>query len=93
MRIFFSIVFLCCCLSVNSQILEREGGGAGRSSDKELDSREKDSLPTIDLFKIISVDNDTTQVDTSLTIQKDYCHLLILAKRIIGLPSLEILKV
>ncbi|WBL26129.1 putative porin [Zunongwangia sp. HGR-M22] len=34
----------------------------------------KDSVaePTIDLFKIISVENDTTQVDTSLTIQKDY---------------------
>ena len=28
--------------------------------------------PTIDLFKIISIENDTTQVDTSLTIQKDY---------------------
>lgn len=32
----------------------------------------KDSIATIDLYKIISLKNDTTFVDTSLTIQKEY---------------------
>lgn len=32
----------------------------------------KDTIATIDLYKIISLRNDTTYVDTSLTIQKEY---------------------
>jgi len=35
-------------------------------------STSKDSIATIDLYKIISLKNDTTFVDTSLTIQKEY---------------------
>ncbi|MCM8570999.1 putative porin [Gramella jeungdoensis] len=34
--------------------------------------KEKDTMPTIDLYKIISVKNDTTFLDTTLTILKDY---------------------
>lgn len=34
--------------------------------------KEKDTLPDIDLYKIITVDNDTTFLDTTLTILKDY---------------------
>ncbi|PTX41735.1 putative beta-barrel porin [Christiangramia gaetbulicola] len=33
---------------------------------------EKDSLPSIDLYKIISIERDTTHLDTSLTIMDDY---------------------
>ena len=51
--------------------------------DKRLDSvnkqrsarppkREKKERPAIDLYKIISVENDTTVVDTSLTVEKLY---------------------
>ncbi|MCG9971797.1 putative porin [Christiangramia crocea] len=41
--------------------------GPGKKSVKE-----KDTLPEIDLYKIISIENDTTYLDTTLTILKDY---------------------
>jgi len=34
--------------------------------------KKEDSIPPIDLYKIISVKNDTTHLDTTLTILKDY---------------------
>lgn len=39
---------------------------------------------TIDLYKVITIDNDTTYIDTSLTIQKEYSHNY-LRKDIFGL--------
>jgi len=33
-----------------------------------------DSIPTIDLFHKFSIERDSTQIDTSLTIQKEYLH-------------------
>jgi len=40
--------------------------------DKMAASKKKDSMPPIEDYKIISVKNDTTYLDTSLTILKDY---------------------
>jgi len=34
--------------------------------------KKQDSIPPVDLYKIISVKNDTTHLDTTLTILKDY---------------------
>ncbi|MFV8281168.1 putative porin [Christiangramia marina] len=34
--------------------------------------KKQDSIPPVDLYKIISVKNDTTHLDTTLTISKDY---------------------
>lgn len=34
--------------------------------------KKEDSIPSVDLYKIISVKNDTTHLDTTLTILKDY---------------------
>ncbi|WP_299156521.1 putative porin [uncultured Christiangramia sp.] len=34
--------------------------------------KKQDSIPSVDLYKIISVKNDTTHLDTTLTILKDY---------------------
>ena len=41
-------------------------------------------IATIDLYKVITIDNDTTYIDTSLTIQKEYSHNY-LRKDIFGL--------
>lgn len=57
------LIFLCCTLSVFSQ----DFGPGYNPNDKEI--KEK---PPIELYKIISLDNDTTYVDTTLTIAKDY---------------------
>lgn len=39
---------------------------------KLVEPSKNDSIATIDLYKIISLENDTTYVDTSLSIQKEY---------------------
>lgn len=44
----------------------------------------KEKIATIDLYKVISIENDTTYIDTSLTIQKEYSHNY-LRKDIFGL--------
>jgi len=40
--------------------------------DLEEKSKKEDSIPPVTLYKIITVQNDTTYLDTTLTIQKDY---------------------
>lgn len=47
-------------------------GPKGGGVDGDPAKTEKDSLPAIDLYKIISVKNDTTFLDTTLTVLKDY---------------------
>lgn len=47
------------------------------NSEKKSDSvgiQKKQKLATIDLYRIITLDRDTTYIDTSLTIQKEYNH-------------------
>lgn len=46
--------------------------------------KEKEKIATIDLYRFITIDNDTTYIDTSLTIQKEYSHNY-LRKDIFGL--------
>ena len=84
MRFFLILILSLGCLVGKAQVLQREGGGGDPNSNQEIDNREKDSVPAVDLFKIISIDNDTTHVDTSLTIQKDY-RFNYLRKDIFGL--------
>ena len=52
------------------------------SSDSIKNKNEK--IATIDLYKVITIENDTTYIDTSLTIQKEYSHNY-LRKDIFGL--------
>lgn len=40
--------------------------------DSKPQDEKQDSIPPVDLYKIISVKNDTTHLDTTLTILKDY---------------------
>lgn len=44
----------------------------GRTFDPEALARNKQVKPTIDLYKVISHNRDTTFIDTTLTIQKEY---------------------
>lgn len=68
--ILFSLLFL----TVSAFGQRRLGGSVGNREDN---NRQTSTLPDIekapiDLYKIISIDNDTISVDTSLTIYKDY---------------------
>ncbi|RKS95445.1 putative beta-barrel porin [Flavobacterium limicola] len=49
-----------------------------------VDSIKNKKTATIDLYKVITLENDTTYIDTSLTIQKEYSHNY-LRKDIFGL--------
>lgn len=44
----------------------------GRTFDPEALVRNKKAKPTVDLYKVISHNRDTTHIDTTLTIQKEY---------------------
>ncbi len=66
MKNFFLAAFLL--FSIFSYSQTRLGPPEGEDK-KRL---EQDTLPSIDLYKIISVKNDTTHLDTTLTILKDY---------------------
>ena len=48
------------------------------------DSIKNKKVATIDLYRVINIDNDTTYIDTSLTIQKEFSHNY-LRKDIFGL--------
>ena len=51
---------------------EDEGGPGGGLSRKFSEKKEKQKRAPIDLYKIISVERDTTYLDTTLNIQKEY---------------------
>lgn len=85
-NLFFLFLLLSCSFNVWSQVPDRPtkplpSERQSRSSEERnrrddgpegLKNTEKDSMPSIDLYKIISVKNDTTHLDTTLTILKDY---------------------
>ena len=85
MRILFFFFFLIIPTSFvaqtkNDKVVEKSKSLRVHDSIK----KEKDKLATIDLYKVITIDNDTTYIDTSLTIQKEYSHNY-LRKDIFGL--------
>lgn len=54
------------------------------SQEKQVKDSTLAKIATIDLYKVITIENDTTYIDTSLTIQKEYSHNY-LRKDIFGL--------
>ena len=77
MRIY--ILFVCCLFSV----LLTAQGRKPKVLDLSTNTTKNDNLSpnpsskkiaTIDLYRFISLDQDTTYIDTSLTIQKEYSH-------------------
>ncbi|SFE20149.1 putative porin [Flavobacterium xueshanense] len=85
MRILFLFYFLALPILLFSQ--KKEIGSLSKNSKYNSSDTIKKSIKktaTIDLYKVITIDNDTTYIDTSLTIQKEYSHNY-LRKDIFGL--------
>ncbi|MFV8342326.1 putative porin [Flavobacterium sp. XS2P39] len=85
MRIFFFFIFLSFSTLVFSQEKNSENldfNSKYNSSDSI--NKKKKPVATIDMYRVITLDRDTTYIDTSLTIQKEYSHNY-LRKDIFGL--------
>lgn len=85
MRIFFFFIFLSCSGLLFSQ--EKNNGNLDFNSkynSSDSISKKKQPVATIDMYRVITLDRDTTYIDTSLTIQKEYSHNY-LRKDIFGL--------
>jgi hypothetical protein len=75
MRIFFSLFFLAFPILLFSQVnsaKEMDYNTKYNSSDSI--KKKKDPVATRDMYQVITLDRDTTYIDTSLTIQKEYSH-------------------
>ncbi|HEX8577262.1 MAG TPA: putative porin [Flavobacterium sp.] len=53
-------------------LAQEKNGGINKSDNKERIAKIPDSIATIDMYRVITLQNDTTYIDTSLTIQKEY---------------------
>ncbi len=83
MRILFLFYFLALPILLFSQ--EKNSRNLDSNSKyNSSDSIKNIKTATIDLYKVITIENDTTYIDTSLTIQKEYSHNY-LRKDIFGL--------
>ncbi len=81
MRIF---LFLCICALPTvlfSQKKDRENSANSNSIKSKylripdsLGTSKKQKVATLDLYRFVSLERDTTYIDTSLTIQKEYSH-------------------
>jgi hypothetical protein len=85
MRILFFFLFLVIPTTFFSQVKNSKNFDFS-SKYNSSDSIKKGSVKTatIDMYRFITIDNDTTYIDTSLTIQKEYSHNY-LRKDIFGL--------
>ena len=71
---FFTVIFFLLYLQSYSQRVgvQSDNGGGSKPESVRPRQQKKRERPPITLYKIISVENDTTSVDTSLTIKKFY---------------------
>ena len=83
MKNFFLFFFIVFPLSFLAQV-KNESIVQKPKSIRIVDSLKNKKIASIDLYKVITIDNDTTYIDTSLTIQKEYSHNY-LRKDIFGL--------
>nr|WP_315231906.1 putative porin [uncultured Flavobacterium sp.] len=85
MRILYLFYFLALPTLLFSQE-KNSGNFESNSKYNSSDTIKKNikKIATIDLYKVITIENDTTYIDTSLTIQKEYSHNY-LRKDIFGL--------
>ncbi len=85
MRIFFFFIFL----SFSSLLFSQKKNSTNLDFDSKYNSsdsinKKQQPVATIDMYRVITLDRDTTYIDTSLTIQKEYSHNY-LRKDIFGL--------
>lgn len=73
-RLILLLVLLFPLMLAAQRKLSPIGGGKVGGLDKERTNRNlgTDSIASVDMYKIITIDRDTTIVDTSLTIAKEY---------------------
>lgn len=83
MKNFILFFFIVYPLSFFAQV-KNESTEQKRKSIRIIDTLKNKKIASIDLYKVISIENDTTYIDTSLTIQKEYSHNY-LRKDIFGL--------
>ncbi len=85
MRIVFLLSFILFSVFVSAQD-DQQNANKSQPSAGIVNAKKKsaDKVATLDLYRFISLDNDTTYIDTSLTIQKEYSHNY-LRKDIFGL--------
>jgi Putative porin len=75
MRIFFFLIFLTFPIVLFSQNgKELDFSTKYRSGLDTTKTKKPEKLATIDMYRVITLERDTTYIDTSLTIQKEYSH-------------------
>jgi hypothetical protein len=83
MRIFFYLLFLAVPTILLSQTKDTKESTPSLRNQSQNDTT-KTKVASIDLYRVITIERDTTYIDTSLTIQKEYSHNY-LRKDIFGL--------
>ena len=83
------ILFLFCFISFPILLFSQKKEIGNMRNDSKYNSsdsiaKKTEKIATIDMYRFITIDNDTTYIDTSLTIQKEYSHNY-LRKDIFGL--------
>ena len=75
MRNFFFLCFLVLPITVFSQkkITQLLGFDSEYNSTDSI-KKKKEKVATIDMYRVITLDRDTTYIDTSLTIKKLYSY-------------------
>ena len=73
MRIFFYLFFLIVPTILLSQNKDTKDSTPSLRNQSQRDTT-KNKVATIDLYRVITIDRDTSYIDTSLTIQKEYSH-------------------
>ena len=74
MRIFIFLIFLVFPTLLFSQTNNNSDSNSNSKYQRESDTTKKQKIAPIDLYRVITIDRDTTYIDTSLTIKKEYSH-------------------
>ena len=75
MRILFFLFFLASPTLLFSQEKTNKNFDINsKYNSSDSIKKKKQAVATIDMYRIITLDRDTTYIDTSLTIQKEYSH-------------------
>lgn len=76
MRVYCSIVlmFFSSFLFAQNKSKRIDFNSKYQSASDTIKTKQPQNVATIDLYRIITLDRDTTYIDTSLTIQREYSH-------------------
>lgn len=74
MRIHFILYFLVVPTLVFSQTKKIDNNNGNSKYQQSSDTIKKEKVATLDMYRFITLERDTTYIDTSLTIKKEYSH-------------------